>query len=227
MSFRNKLPHFLVKKLGISNKEVMELLIAKRIKVNGKVTSANVGIEPEDEVMLDNTIIQASKEFKYIAFYKPAGIETTLNEDIADSLKSLLPFEGIFPVGRLDKASEGLMLLTDDGRLYDKTLRKEFKTEKEYLVKVDKCIDSDFVENMQNGITIMGKKTLPCKVRIESDFWFKIILVQGLNRQIRRMCYKLGYEVEVLKRIRMGGVSVGDLKAGAWRFIKKQDIFEY
>ena len=203
------------------------MLIAKRIKVNGKITSANVAIEPEDEVMLDETILQASKVFKYMAFYKPIGIETTLSVNITDNLKSLLPYDDVFPVGRLDKASEGLLLLTDDGRLYDKTLRKEYRTEKEYFVKVDKLIDSDFVENMQNGIKIMGKKTLPCQVVLSDDYWFNITLVQGLNRQIRRMCHKLGYEVEVLKRIRMGGVLVGELQPGEWRFVAKDDIFEF
>ena len=141
--------------------------------------------------------------------------------DHLDNLKAILPFEAdIFPVGRLDKESEGLLLLTNDGTVYDKILRNENKTEKDYIVQVDKPITSEFLETMSDGIVIMGKKTLPCQLIQIDDFAFKITLIQGLNRQIRRMCYKLDYEVLSLKRVRIGDVNLENLKAGEYRILE-------
>lgn len=200
------------------------MLMDKKVKINGNVISSNPEVEPEDEIKVDGKIVQAAKTFKYLAYYKPRGVETTLNPEIPDNLINILPFSDVFPVGRLDKASEGLLILTDDGRYYDKILRKENKTEKEYLVKVDKPITEEFIENMASGIKIMGKMTLPCEVIKVSDSEFRIVLVQGLNRQIRRMCYKLGYEVLFLQRIRIGNVFLDKLEPGMWREISKTDL---
>lgn len=224
MSFRNKLQYFLVKKLQISNSEAQKLLYNRKIFINGVSTSANILIEPEFEIRYENEILQSSKTFKYLAFYKPRGIETTLNSEIPDNLWSILPFEGLFPVGRLDKASEGLLILTNDGRIYDKILRNEHKTEKEYMVVVDKPIDNTFLTSMANGIKIMGKTTLACQLDFIDDNCFKITLIQGLNRQIRRMCYKLGYEVTHLKRTRIGNLKLENLKVGQWRHFDIKDI---
>jgi 23S rRNA pseudouridine2604 synthase len=196
----------------------------KKVKINGNVISSNPEVEPEDEIKVDGKIVQAAKTFKYLAYYKPRGVETTLNPEVPDNLIKILPFSDVFPVGRLDKASEGLLILTDDGRYYDKILRKENKTEKEYLVRVDKPITEEFIENMASGIKIMGKMTLPCEVIKVSDSEFRIVLVQGLNRQIRRMCYKLGYEVLFLQRIRIGNVFLDKLEPGKWREISKTDL---
>ncbi|MCP9756801.1 pseudouridine synthase [Lacihabitans sp. CCS-44] len=227
MSFRNKLQYFLVKKLQISNSEAQKLLFERKITVNGKSTSANILIEPEFEIRYENEILQLSKNFKYLAFNKPRGIETTLNSEISDNLISILPFEGLFPVGRLDKASEGLLILTDDGRIYDKILRNEHKTEKEYIVKVDKTIDRSFLDNMAIGVKIMGKTTLPCQLELINENCFKITLIQGLNRQIRRMCYKLGYEVISLKRTRIGNLRLEDLGVGEWRHFEIKDVLTH
>lgn len=224
MSFRNKLQYFLVKKLQISNSEAQKLLFEKKITINGKSTSANILIEPEFDIRYENEVLQISKNFKYLAFYKPRGVETTLNSEIPDNLISILPFEGLFPVGRLDKASEGLLILTDDGRIYDKILRNEYKIEKEYIVKVDKTIDPSFLDNMANGVKIMGKTTLPCQLELINENCFKITLIQGLNRQIRRMCYKLGYDVTCLKRTRIGNLRLEDLGVGEWRHFEIKDI---
>lgn len=224
MGFSTKLQYFLVKRLGISNKEVQQLLMDKKVKINGNVISSNPEVEPEDEIAVNGKIVQAAKTFKYLAYYKPRGVETTLNPEIPDNLINILPFSDVFPVGRLDKASEGLLILTDDGRYYDKILRKENKTEKEYLVKVDKPITEEFIENMASGMKIMGKMTLPCKVMRVWDMEFRIVLIQGLNRQIRRMCYKLGYEVLFLQRIRIGNVFLDKLGPGMWREISKTDL---
>lgn len=224
MSFRNKLQYFLVKKLQISNKEAQKLLLDKKIVVNGVMTSANCQIEPEDEIMLENEVLQTPKNFKYLAFYKPRGIETTLNTHIENNLSDLLPFEGVFPVGRLDKDSEGLLILTDDGRIYDKILRNEYKTEKEYIVKLDKPFDESFLIKMSSGIKIMGKITLPCQIEAIDVVSFRIVLTQGLNRQIRRMCYKLGYEVMSLCRVRIGNLGLDDLKPGNSKNFNLKDV---
>lgn len=226
MSFRNKLQYFLVKKLQISNKEAQKLLAEKKIFINNTVTSANLIIAPEDEIKLENTILQASKNFKYLAFYKPKGVETTLNPSIKDNLLAILPDNEVFPIGRLDKASEGLLLLSNDGRLYDKILRKEYKIEKVYEVLVDKPIDDGFLKAMSNGIEIMGKKTLPCKLEKIDEFTFRITLIQGLNRQIRRMCYKLTYEVIKLKRIQIGNLTLANLKPSEYYSFKPIQISE-
>ena len=225
LSFRNKLLFFLVRNLQISNNEARTLLIDGQVAVDSVVTSANLEIEPEQEIRINGTVIRPGKKFKYIAFYKPRGIETTLNKDIKDNLSTILPFEDVFHVGRLDKASEGLLVLSDDGRIYDKILRNEHKMEKEYIVRLDKPFDDLFIETMQKGVTIMGKMTLPCILFVIDSQSFKIILVQGLNRQIRRMCYKLGYDVVSLCRVRIGNLRLGNLEPGNWRFFEREEIY--
>lgn len=221
MTFRNRLQYLLVKRLQISNKMALSLIESGAVLVNALAVKENVLIDLEDEVVYQGEVLKDGKKMIYLAFYKARGIETTLNTDIPNNLKALLPFEDIFPVGRLDKESEGLLLLTNDGRLFDKTLRKEHQTEKEYLVTVDKVIDDEFIARMSDGITIMGKKTLPCRLEKINDFTFKIILVQGLNRQIRRMCYQLHYEVLELIRIRIGNVTLGDLRPNEYRMLDR------
>eukprot|EP01041_Mallomonas_annulata_P014970 gene14970-31793_t len=221
MTFRNRLQYLLVLRLQISNKEALNLIISGKVLVNGSIAKSNCELIQTDEVIYEGKVLQEAKKLIYIAFYKPRGIETTLNVAIEDNLKAILPFEAdIFPVGRLDKESEGLLLLTNDGTVYDKILRNENKTEKDYIVQVDKPITSEFLETMSDGIVIMGKKTLPCQLIQIDDFAFKITLIQGLNRQIRRMCYKLDYEVLGLKRIRIGDVNLGNLKAGEYRILE-------
>jgi 23S rRNA pseudouridine2604 synthase len=221
MTFRNRLQYLLVLRLQISNKEALNLIISGKVLVNGSIAKSNCELIQTDEVIYEGKVLQEAKKLIYIAFYKPRGIETTLNVAIEDNLKAILPFEAdIFPVGRLDKESEGLLLLTNDGTVYDKILRNENKTEKDYIVQVDKPITSEFLETMSDGIVIMGKKTLPCQLIQIDDFAFKITLIQGLNRQIRRMCYKLDYEVLSLKRVRIGDVNLENLKAGEYRILE-------
>ena len=221
MTFRNRLQYLLVVRLQISNKEALNLIFSGKVLVNGITTKANCELTQTDEVTYDGKVLQEAKKLIYIAFHKPRGIETTLNITIKDNLKAILPFEvDVFPVGRLDKESDGLLLLTNDGTVYDKILRKENKTEKEYIVQVDKLINSEFFETMSDGIVIMGKKTFPCQLTQIDDYTFKITLIQGLNRQIRRMCFKLDYKVLSLKRVRIGDVHLGNLKAGEYRILE-------
>ena len=221
MTFRKRLQYLLVKRLDISNKNALALILEGRLKINGQPIFENVVLNLEDSVIFDERTLQEGKAFFYIAFYKPRGIETTLNSDIQDNLKDILPFkEALFPIGRLDKESEGLLILTNDGRVFDKTLRSEHQIEKEYLVKVDREIDEDFIQNMSSGINILGKITLPCRVEKIDSFSFRIILIQGINRQIRRMCYKLNYEVLQLIRVRIGDVKLEELKPNEFRYFR-------
>jgi len=218
MIFRKRLQYLLVKRLQISNKSALILILEGNVLINGESIYENVVLNPEDSVVFEEQLLQEGKLFFYIAFYKPRGIETTLNSDIQDNLKDILPFKGeLFPVGRLDKESEGLLILTNDGRVFDKTLRSEHQTDKEYLVTVNKEINQDFIRKMSNGISILGKTTLPCRVEKIDDFNFRIILIQGVNRQIRRMCYKLDYKVLRLIRVRVGDIKLGDLKPNEFR----------
>lgn len=225
MTFKNPLQYLLVKRLQISNKNALAMIAEGKITVNRVVVFENIIITENDEIYYGTQLLNQGKKLLYIAFYKPKGIETTLNTTISDNLKAILPFEEeLFPAGRLDKASEGLLFLTNDGRLFHTILRQEHHTEKEYIVKVDKVIDDDFIQKMSNGIVIMGKKTLPCVVEKLEDFSFRIVLIQGLNRQIRRMCYKLHYEVISLKRVRIGNVLLGDLQPSEFRFLEENEL---
>ncbi len=219
MAVRNKLNYLLIRNLQITKKEAIALLEKGEVTVNGVVKKESVFFEPTDTVCYKGQILHEGKIILSIAFYKPRGIETTLNLDIPNNLKAILPFPEIslFPVGRLDKESEGLLLLTNDGNLYKTLLHSEKVVEKEYIVQVNQAITPFFLEKMTSGVQIMGKMTLPCRITQVSDVVFNIILTQGLNRQIRRMCYQLGYEVLELKRIRIGTVELGTLGAGAYR----------
>ncbi len=221
MTFRKRLQYFLVKRLNISNKNALECILEGKTKINSKVIFENIILHPEDSIEFEGQVLQEGKQFIYVAFYKPRGIETTLNQKIPENLRNILPFkEALFPVGRLDKESEGLLILTNDGRTFDKTLRSEHQTEKEYLVTVNKEITDDFIQKMSNGIPILGKLTLKCKVEKIDDFAFRIILMQGINRQIRRMCYKLNYKVLKLIRVRIGEVELENLQPNEYRYFK-------
>lgn len=148
-----------------------------------------------------------------------------MNENIPNNLKSTLNFDfEIFPIGRLDKESEGLMILTNDGKIYNKIIHSNEHQEKEYFVEVDSVITDEFILQMQQGVVIMGEKTRPCTLSIINEYTFSIVLTQGLNRQIRRMCYKLGYNVLNLKRIRMININLEGLKEGEVCQISRSEI---
>lgn len=222
MTFRKRIQYHLVKKLNISNKVAIELIRNGQIAVNEVIIYENIEISETDSLKYGSVFLQEAKQLIYVAFYKPRGIETTLNTEIANNLKEILPFEeSLFPVGRLDKESEGLLLLTNDGRIFDKTLRHENNIEKEYLVEVDKPISDEFLLKMASGVNILGKITKAAKLEKLTEFQFKIILTQGLNRQIRRMCYKLDYEVLKLVRIRIGNHKIEVLKPLEYRYLDK------
>jgi 23S rRNA pseudouridine2604 synthase len=226
-TFIRSAKYFLVQNLKISNKEAIEIISTKRLLINGKFAGINQEISSEDAIILDGTSLQEPKYFRYIAFYKPRGIETTLNKDIPDNLIQCFKCEEkVFPVGRLDKESEGLLLLTNNGILFNKIIDGNSDKEKEYEVVVDKELTPEAIERLSKGICILGKQTKEAIVEKLDRCKFKIILTEGMNRQIRRMCFKLGYQVLELKRTRIVNISIGNLNPGECRNLTSNEIQE-
>ncbi|MGB3801804.1 MAG: 23S rRNA pseudouridine(2604) synthase RluF, partial [Lewinella sp.] len=175
-------------------------------------------VEPGDRVELDGQSIGDRPKRVYLALHKPAGITCTTDPRDPDNIIDFLNYpERIFPVGRLDKASTGLILLTNDGDVVNEVLRAENDHEKEYIVTVDRPFDDRFVQRMASGVPILGTRTNSCQVERLGKRRFRIVLTQGLNRQIRRMCEHLGYRVHTLKRIRIMDIELGDLPVGSYR----------
>ncbi|MBS5951354.1 MAG: pseudouridine synthase [Clostridium sp.] len=207
-----------------SRKEVSRLIEDKRIMVNGKLCEQGQWVEESDDILLDGEKVK-KKERVYIALNKPRGIVCTSSREIKDNIIDFLNYEEyVFPVGRLDKDSEGLILMTNDGELANKILSSENYHEKEYIVTLDKDFDDDFIYKMSNGVNILGTVTRPCKLTRIDNNTFKIILTQGLNRQIRRMCKALGYNVIKLERIRIVSILSEGIEPGKWRELTKEEI---
>lgn len=210
-----------------SRRHTKRLIIEGRVTVNGVVSDKNTMIAEHDEVLIDGRPIPRKEQSVYLALHKPVGITCTAAKEVEGNIIDFVNYPTrIFPVGRLDKASEGLILMTNDGDIFNKILRSEHGHEKEYVVTVDKVITEQFVLKMESGVEILNTITKPCKVEKISDNVFKIILTQGLNRQIRRMCKALGYRVERLQRIRIMNIHLGNLEAGAWRELSQQELNE-
>lgn len=205
-----------------SRREADRLIAQNAVKINGKPAELGTPVMPGDEVTVNGKRIAASAADKtdrtYIAYHKPVGITCTTLQTVKGNIVDAINHpERIFPIGRLDKPSEGLIFLTSDGDIVNKILRAENAHDKEYIVTVNKALTPKFIEQMSKGVPILDTVTLPCQVQMQSRFVFKIILTQGLNRQIRRMCEYLGYEVVRLVRTRIMNVTLGSLKAGQWR----------
>ena len=211
-----------------SRRKADKLLQAGKITINGKIPELGTKVLPTDEIRVNGKLIQKSKEKPvYIAFNKPVGIVCTTDTRVEkDNIIDYINYpKRIFPIGRLDKPSEGLIFLTNDGDIVNKILRARNNHEKEYIVKVDKPITSEFVEKMQNGVPILDTVTRKCKVEKLGKYTFRIILTQGLNRQIRRMSEYLGYNVTKLKRVRIMNVTL-DIPVGKWRDLTKEELNE-
>lgn len=189
-----------------------ELVKEKKVFINGKLAVLGSQVNEGDEVEVKGG---ETKEYVYFAYNKPIGIETTS------------PKEGLFPLGRLDKASHGLLILTNDGRITDQLLSPKYFHEKEYLVKTSNKLRSSFKEKMEKGVNIEGYKTKPCKVKIVNDFTFRVILTEGKKHQIRRMCSALFQEVADLKRERIMNIKLGNLKPKGLREIKGKELEEF
>lgn len=213
---------------GFCSRRQADALIEKgRVTINDVVCDLGTRINDGDIVCVDNIPIEAKEKHVYIALNKPVGIECTTNIKVKDNIINFVNHpKRIFPIGRLDKDSEGLILLTNDGDIVNKILRAENHHEKEYIVAVNKDITPDFLENMANGVKILGVMTKKCDIYPINNKTFGIILTQGLNRQIRRMCEALGYRVIDLKRIRIMNIRLGYLKSGHWRNVTKNELNE-
>jgi len=215
---------------GITSRRGADKYIdAGRVKINDKLAELGSRVEEGDTVTVDGNPVTLKKSYVYLKLNKPRGITSTTERHIKGNIVDFVSHqERIFHIGRLDKDSEGLILLTNDGDIVNEILRVENKHEKEYVVSVDKKITDDFIEQMASGVDILDTTTLPAKVRKINDRTFNIILMQGLNRQIRRMCETLGYEVRQLRRIRVMNIRVDDLKLGEWKDLtqtEKDELF--
>lgn len=208
-----------------SRREADKLIDGGRITINGTVPELGTKVTPEDQIAVDGVLVQDPKnDAVYIAYNKPVGITCTTDQRIDGNIIDAINYPSrIFPIGRLDKPSEGLIFLTNDGDIVNKILRARNHHEKEYLVTVNRPINKAFLRQMRQGVPILDTITRPCIVQKRGKFGFKIILTQGLNRQIRRMCEYLGYRVQTLKRVRIMNV-VLDIPPGEWRDLTKKEM---
>lgn len=212
-----------------SRRAADKLIEAQRVTINGEIPELGTKVAPGDLVAVDGQPIkkEEDKKFVYLALNKPVGIVCTTDTRVEkDNIIDFINYpKRVFPIGRLDKPSEGLILLTDDGDIVNKILRASNNHEKEYIVTVDKPISQTFVERMSNGIPILDTVTKKCKVEKLSKFKFRIVLTQGLNRQIRRMCEYLDYEVETLQRVRIMNIKM-DIPVGEYRELSLDELEE-
>lgn len=215
--------------IGYCSRRAADKLIQEgRINVNGKLVEMGLKVTPADEITVDGSVVdQTADKPVYIAFNKPVGIVCTTDTRVEkDNIIDFINFPTrIFPIGRLDKPSEGLIFLTNDGDIVNKILRARNQHEKEYVVTVNRPITEEFIQKMAAGVPILDTVTRPCKVKQTHKKEFRIILTQGLNRQIRRMCEYLDYRVVNLKRVRIMNVSL-DIGKGKWRHLTKKEITE-
>ena len=216
--------------LGYCSRRVADRLIEEgKVTINGEIPEMGTRVEEDDLVEVEGQIIKKSSKHQkiYLAFNKPTGIVCTTDNRIEpDNIIDFIKFPTrIFPVGRLDKLSEGLIFLTNDGDIVNKILRARNRHEKEYIVSVNRSINRDFIQRMSNGVQILGTKTKNCFVKQLGPNKFKIILTQGLNRQIRRMCESLGYRVKSLKRVRIMNIKL-DVPRGKYREFTKEELLE-
>ncbi|WP_335990112.1 23S rRNA pseudouridine(2604) synthase RluF [Pseudoalteromonas sp. CH_XMU1449-3] len=210
-----------------SRREADKYIEEGRVTVNGNLPEMGVKVSDADDVLIDGKPLKAKPKLVYIAYNKPVGITCTTERKIQSNIVKAVNYpERIFPIGRLDRPSEGLIFLTNEGDIVNKILRAGNNHEKEYVVTVDKPLNRQFVNKMANGIPILDTVTKKCKVKQTGPQQFTIVLTQGLNRQIRRMCEYLGYEVVTLKRTRIMNVTLKGLKVGQWRHLTEQEMAE-
>lgn len=211
---------------GICSRREADRLVAEgKVVVDGRICSVGEKVFASQKILVDNIPVILEEELVYIAYNKPSGVTCTTDRSVYRNIVDVInhPLR-IFPVGRLDKLSTGLIFLTNDGDIVNKILRAGNNHEKEYIVTVNKPLNDTFIEEMSNGVPILDTVTKKCFVKKETDTMFRIILTQGLNRQIRRMCEFLGYEVTSLERIRIMNVAIGNLKPGKWRNLTPKEL---
>lgn len=208
-----------------SRREADAWIEAGRVTINGQSATLGTQVGAADVVCVDGREVGAAQQHVYIALNKPAGIICTTERHVAGNIVDFVRYrERIFPIGRLDKDSEGLILLTNHGDIVNEILRSENDHEKEYVVTVDRPVTDIFLNGMASGVRILGTVTKPCKVLRAGSSTFRIILTQGLNRQIRRMCSFFGYKVVHLQRVRIMNIALGKLPLGRWRELDDQEV---
>lgn len=210
-----------------SRREADQLMLAGRVTLNGELAKPGNRVGQGDRVEIDGQPILSrhKPDNVYLALNKPVGIICTTDQKVRGNIVDFVNYpKRIFHIGRLDKPSEGLILLTNDGDIVNEILRSENAHEKEYEVTVDREITDQFIQKMEAGVPVLNTITKPCTLKKISKFTFRIILTQGLNRQIRRMCEHLGYKVTKLKRIRIMNIGLGILKSGEWRYLSKAEL---
>ena len=214
-----------ISETGLCSRRAADALIEEgRVTVNGAPAALGTQVGENDEVCVDGRPLGKASAHVYLALNKPVGIECT-SAPVPSNIVDFIGYpERIFPVGRLDKASEGLILLTNNGDIVNEILRSENAHEKEYEVSVKQPVTEEFIEGMASGVPILGRMTNPCKVRKTGRCTFSIVLTQGMNRQIRRMCGYFGYDVTRLKRVRIINLKLGDLKPGEWRKLSEKEV---
>lgn len=210
-----------------SRREAERLIRAGSVTVNGVIPEQNYTVTETDIVLINGEPLPVKKHHIYIALHKPVGVVCTNAKTVKNNIADYMNYpERIFAIGRLDKDSEGLILLTNDGEIAHKILHSEHDHEKEYIVTVDKPITDAFLNDMAKGVEILNTITKPCKVQPINETTFRIILTQGLNRQIRRMCKQLTYRVVRLQRVRIMNINIDGLEYGMWRNLTNSEVFE-
>lgn len=215
-----------ISEIGVcSRREADKYIDGGKVTINGVIAQTGSKVKPGDEVRLNGKLLSKREDLVYIVLNKPVGITCTTEKKIKDNIVDFVNYpKRIFPIGRLDKDSQGLILLTNDGDIVNKILRAGNNHDKEYVVKVDKPITNEFISQMSKGVPILDTVTKPCIVTKENKYVFRIILTQGLNRQIRRMCEVFGYTVVKLNRIRIMNIHLKDLPIGKWRYVTTEEL---
>jgi len=210
-----------------SRREADRYIMEGKVKIDGEIAQMGSKVKKGNKVTFCGKPVSKEEKLVLIALNKPVGIVCTTDPREPDNIVDFINYGmRIYPIGRLDKDSEGLILLTNDGNIVNKILRAEYRHEKEYIVRVNKDITPDFIKKMSSGVPILDTETNPCEVYQINRNTFRIILTQGLNRQIRRMCEYLGYRVTYLQRIRIMNIQLGHLKVGSWRNVTDKEIRE-
>jgi len=215
MSFYRRIKYYLVHSLKLTNEEAQTAIEKGTVEIDAIAIKDNVFLNDFSEIKLDGKIVRPKKEFVYIKFYKPIGYESTLSKTIENNLSDFFTeYKNLSIAGRLDKQSEGLLILSNNGKWVENITNPKFEKEKEYLVQLDKTPDENFIHLFTKGVNIGYHVTKPCTCEIVQDKWIKVTLKEGKNRQIRKMCKTLGYEVEKLRRTKVDVVELGKLNAG-------------
>lgn len=208
-----------------SRREADRLIQAGKVSINGKKAELGATVFEEDAITVNGKPVKIQNQKIYIAFHKPFGVITTTDKNSENTVMDYIDLKTrVYPIGRLDVHSSGLLLLTNDGDIVNRILKSKHKLEKEYFVTLNKSITDEHVQKMCDGIDLDGQTTLPAKVSKINNRQIRMILIQGMNRQIRRMCEKLGYEIKILKRVRVGTITLEGLPRGKWRHLTKKEV---